>query len=369
MANQDKVDLFDAFGSSDAFKKVFEKLLNQAEPTVALLALGGLFRIEGEVGRGQFSFNKERIRSFLRRWRNDNDSGYERITKKVLTELTIFKIHEVPLFIDDYGKKNLLSNYDETVEVVIHLDQTIYHVTHFEEAMSIANSMELRASDNKNIMSGCWFGLESPESVYGSRAFKTTLSKLGVGGLRQGEIVFYKQEVNVILYADNEGDSDGVKKPTDKDAWRYHKNPHMYVKVSIFVPKRFLPKPDDFNEVIRGPFRVKHDPFCVRAKRTQKPCFELFYEDVMEIVRCNEDPVTIIAKINSRSGVTREKTTRAVVNLFLELCLPDSSLSEEDQSNNLKMGTTRLLPVISEYVGVFGNRSDVLRAIEAWTNP
>ena len=38
-----------------------------------------------------------------------------------------------------------------------------------------------------------------------------------------------------------------------------------------------------------------------------------------------------------RSGVTREKTTRAVVNLFLELCLPDSSLSEEDQSNNLKM--------------------------------
>mgnify|MGYP006973399748 CR=1 FL=1 len=280
MANQDKVDLFDAFGSSDAFKKVFEKLLNQAEPTVALLALGGLFRIEGEVGRGQFSFNKERIRSFLRRWRNDYDSGYERITKKVLTELTIFKIHEVPLFIDDYGKKNLLSNYDETVEVVIHLDQTIYHVTHFEEAMSIANSKELRASDNKNIMKGCWFGLESPESVYGSRAFKTTLSKLGVGGLRQGEIVSYKNEVNVILYADKEGDAHGVRKPTEASARRWLRNTSAYVKVSIFVPKRFLPKPDNFDQVISGPFKVEHGGICVRGLRffkckpTDDHCFE-----------------------------------------------------------------------------------------------
>ena len=275
MANQDKVDLFDAFGSSATFRKVFEKLLNQTDPTVALLALGGLFRLESDVGKGQFAINKEGIRGFLRSWRNDdNDSGYDTRTKRVLRELTIFKTNEVPLFIDDYGTKNVLSSYEETEDVDIGLDQPIYHVTHFEEAMTIANSKEVKASDKKNIMKGTWFGLESPGSVYGSRAFKTTLSKLGVGGLRQGEIVSYKHEVNVILYADNEGDTDGVKKPTDEATWIYHNNFRMYVKVSIFVPKRFLPEPDDFDEIISGPFRVKHDPFCVREKRTHKRCFE-----------------------------------------------------------------------------------------------
>ena len=274
MANQDKVDLFDAFGSSEAKKVEFEKPLNQADPTVALLALEGLFHTESEVGRGQ-----ETIRSFLRRWRNDNDSGYKNITKKVLRELTIFKTHEVPLFIDDYGKKNLLRSYHENENVNIDdlVDEPIYHVTHFHEAMSIAKSKELRASDNKNIMEGCWFGLmlESPTtSVYGSRAFKTTLSKLGVRGVRQGEIVSYKRKVNVILYADDEGDTDGVKKPTEEGAKRHHKNRNMYVKVSIFVPKRFLPKPDNFDKVISGPFKVKHGGFCVREKRTGKLCFE-----------------------------------------------------------------------------------------------
>ena len=97
------------------------------------------------------------------------------------------------------------------MDVVIGEDQPVYDVTHIEDAMSIANSKELRAFDNRNIMKGCWFGLESRESVYGGRAFETTLSKLGVGGLRQGEVVSYKQEVNVILCADNEADRDGVK--------------------------------------------------------------------------------------------------------------------------------------------------------------
>ena len=274
MANQDEVDSCDAFGSSDAFEKEFEKVLNQADVTGAVLALEGLSITEDQAGRGQ-----ERIRSSLRRWRNDNEDGkYEKKTKKVLRDRTIFKTHEVPLFIDDYGWKNLLSSYRETEDVGIDLHAPIFHVTHFHEAMSIVHSKELKASDNKNILEGCWFGVENPKnskSVYGSMAFETTLSKLGVGGLRQGEIVYYKKELNVILYADNEGNADGVKKPTEEGAKRHHRNPEMYVKVSIFVPKRFLPKRDNFDQVISGPFKVKHGRICVRAKRTFKPCFEL----------------------------------------------------------------------------------------------
>ena len=279
MANQDIVDLFDAFGRPDALKKEFEKLLSQADPTEAVLALEGLSITEDGAGRGQ----ETRIRSFLRRLRNDSPGShlkYDEPTKNVLRKLNIFKTHEVPLFIDNYGYKNLLSSYRETEDVGIDLHAPICHVTHFHEAMSIANSKELIASDNKNIMEGCWFGLEGPNSVYGSRAFKTTLSELGVGCLRQGEIVSYKKEVNVILYADDkgdEGDTDGVKnlKPTKEGARIHHGGKSgMYVKVSIFVPKRFLPKPDNFDQVISGPYKVKHDSFCVREKRTFKPCFE-----------------------------------------------------------------------------------------------
>ena len=273
MANQDIVDLFDAFGRPDALKEEFEKLLSQADRTELVLALEGLSITEDEAGRGQ----ETRIRSFLRRLRNDSAgsrSKYDEPTKNVLRKLNIFKTHEVPLFIDNYGDKNLLSNYRETKDVGIDLHAPICHVTHFHEAMSIANSKELIASDNKNLMEGCWFGPEGPNSVYGSRAFKTTLSELGVGCLRQGEIVSYKREVNVILYADDKGDTDRVKKPTEESAKRHHDNPKMYVKVSIFVPKRFLPKPDNFDQVISGPYKVKHDGFCVREKRTFKRCFE-----------------------------------------------------------------------------------------------
>ena len=221
MANEEKVDLIMALKEPAAFEKAIEKLLNQEDPTVGVLALESLFRIKNQGGRRQ----REKIRSFLRRWRNDNRSGYHNIRnlKEALRELTIFKTHEVPLFIDDYGNKNLLSSYEKTEEAVIDpLNVTIYHVTHLKEAMRIAIKKELRGSDNKNIMEGCWFGIdlepEEPKSVYGSRYFETTLSKLGVGGLRQGEIVYYKREVNVILYADNEGDADGVIKPTEASA-------------------------------------------------------------------------------------------------------------------------------------------------------
>ena len=278
MANQDNVNLFGAFTSYAACGQVFEKLLNQADPAVALLALECLSRIENEVGRGHFYHPviPKEILDLLRRWRNSNTSGYDYTTEMILRQLTIFKTLEIPLFIDNYGKKNLLSEYD-TEYVDIDADYPIYHVTHYEEAMSIVDSKTLVASDNKNIVSGCWFGLPSQTSVYGNTAFETTLSKLRVGGLRQGEIVSYKNEVNVILYADDETHTYEVKKPTDEAAKSYHQKHSMYVKVSIFVPGRFLPKPCEFDEVIGGPFAIKHRPFCVREKRTfsRVRCFQL----------------------------------------------------------------------------------------------
>lgn len=277
MANQDNVNLFGAFTSYPAFYQVCEKLLNQADPAVALLALECLSRIENDVGRGQFFYPNmpKEILDLLRRWRNSNTSGYDYTTEMILRQLTIFKTLEIPLFIDNYGKKNLLSDYEDTEYVYIDVDYPIYHVTHYELAMSIAGSKTLIATENKNIVSGCWFGLPSRTSVYGNRAFETTLSKLGVGGLRQGEIVSYKNEVNVILYAGDETDTWEVKKPTDEAAKSYHEKGSMYVKVSIFVPRRFLPKPCEFDEVIRGPFTIKHSPFCVREKRTRQRCFQL----------------------------------------------------------------------------------------------
>ncbi|XP_068735132.1 uncharacterized protein [Montipora capricornis] len=276
MANN--IDLVDAFRSWHLSRKVCENLLKEADadPAVALLALEGLWRIESTVKRGQFAFSRKGVADLLQRWRNENDLYiYSSITKKVLKELTIFKNCGIPLFIDNYGKKNLISSYEETVDVAIGLDEPIYHVTHLEEAQKIVSSNSLKASDNKNIIKGSWFGLWSPQSVYGSQAFGTTLSELNVGGLLQGEIVSYKQEVNVILYADDEGNTDRPKRPTDKAAKEYHGNDGMYVKVSIFVPEKFLPEPQDFGEVIRDPIPVLHTPFCVREKRTGNRCAEL----------------------------------------------------------------------------------------------
>ncbi|XP_015767976.1 PREDICTED: uncharacterized protein LOC107346686 isoform X2 [Acropora digitifera] len=331
-----------------AFEKAIEKLLNQADPTVDVLALKSLSRLENQgVGMQQ-----EKIRSFLRRCRNDNRSGYHGIPnlQKDLRELTIFKTHMVPLFIDNYGDKNLLSSYKTEEAVIDPLNVTIYHVTHLKEAMSIAINKESRGSDNKNIMEGCWFGIdlepEEPKSVYGSRYFETTLSKLGVGGLRQGEVVSYKKEVNVILYADKEGDAHGVRKPTEESARRFHGNPSAYIKVSIFVPKRFLPKPDNFDQVISGPFKVEHRGICVRGLRKFKYnyCFELCCEKWMKDVRRKENPAKIIQEIMSSSKETLEDKFRAFFNLFAETCIPGpfwgsyipGPLVEEKLSNYLK---------------------------------
>ena len=62
----------------------------------------------------------------------------------------------------------------------------------------------MKPSDNKNIIEGTGFGLDESPSVYGSESFQTMLRDLGIKGLRQGEIVSYKDDVNVILYAEED---------------------------------------------------------------------------------------------------------------------------------------------------------------------
>lgn len=276
----EKIELFHPFHSFDEcdhFSEILRPILEDTDPVVALLALEGLYRVENEVRSRQFTTPLEDLaKAILRKWRNESSSfgAYAGVFKKVpdiLKSLTIFKTLEVPLFVDDYGKKRLLSSYGEEIQnVVINENTEIAHVTHSEEAKSIKEAQELKGSERKNILTGCWFGLwdaQNPESVYGSKAFTTTLKALGVRGLDQGEIVEYKNEVNVILYATNDEGFDNLKKPTDQAVKSTNEN--AYVKVSIFVPTEFLPKNGfQFMGVIRGPFEVSHeDSFCVREKR------------------------------------------------------------------------------------------------------
>ncbi|XP_022803826.1 uncharacterized protein LOC111341140 [Stylophora pistillata] len=276
----EKIELFHPFYSFDEcnhFLEILRPILEDTDPVVALLALEGLYRVENEVRRCQFTKPLDDLaKAILRKWRNESSSfrAYAGVFKKVpniLKSLTIFKTLEVPLFVDDYGKKRLLSSYGEEIQnVVINENTEIAHVTHSEEAKSIKEAKELKGSERKNIVTGCWFGLwdaQNPKSVYGSKAFTTTLNALGVRGLDQGEIVEYKNEVNVILYATNDEGFDNLKKPTDQAV--KSENENAYVKVSIFVPTEFLPKNGfQFMGAIRGPFEVSHDDsFCVREKR------------------------------------------------------------------------------------------------------
>jgi hypothetical protein len=78
--------------------------------------------------------------------------------------------------------------------------------------------------------------------VYGSWAFETTLRSLGIVGIRQGEIVYYKNEVNFILYASDTVLLGSVMKATDSALRLFENNPSAYGAVSIFVPSRFLPQ-------------------------------------------------------------------------------------------------------------------------------
>ena len=282
----DKLDLLDAFTSFNSCRSFLTKLsvtLNDADPAVAVLALEGLYRIENDVRRKQFPHIDEspieNFKAFLRKWRCESVlPSYKWTTfgnaPTFLRSLTIFKTLQIPLFIDDYAKKELLSSYNEGIEdIAIDGNTPISHVTHREEAEKICEENQIKPSDNKNIIEGCWFGFDNTSSVYGTRSFKTTLSRLRVTGLCQGEIISYKNEINVILYAANDKNFEGLKKPTDRAVKKT--NPEAYVKVSIFVPSRFLPSSEDFWRVFSEPTEVTHGPFCVRARRSRSLCNEL----------------------------------------------------------------------------------------------
>jgi len=283
----DKVDLdlLQAFTTFDECNSMFGSLvqvLDDADPAVAVLTLEGLYRIESDVDRGQFPSGRrpvvERIRNFLRKWRCESPLSWVYLQGSAfLRSLTVFTTLEVPLFIDNYGKRELLSSYGKGVEdVLIDGETPIFHVTHSEEAKNTIDEKMLKPSDNKNSIEGCWFGLANSSSVYGSTAFKTTLSKLGVTGLCQGEIVSYKKEVNVILYAEPYASAgfEGLKKPSDDAVKQAKRDSEAYVKISIFVAGKFLPDTRRFWEVVSGPFPVDHGPFCVREKRTRSSCKE-----------------------------------------------------------------------------------------------
>lgn len=277
-----QINLLSAFTSWDDCSNMFVKLmeaLKDAGLDVTVLALEGLSRIENDVKSNQFPGGVgNKVRDVLRKRRCESPLGgaysgaYKRVPK-FLRSLTIFTTFKVPLFIDDFGKKELLTNYKDSEDIHINEETAIFHVTHPQDAEKIEEEQQLKPSDNKNIIEGTWFGLDESPSVYGSQSFQTTLRDLGIKGLRQGEIVSYKNEVNVILYAEEDAtEFKGLKKPTDEAVKEGNSN--AYIHVSIFVPAKFLPSPDEFKEVIRGPKKVHHGPFCVRKKRLKIPCTE-----------------------------------------------------------------------------------------------
>ena len=203
-----QINLLSAFTSWDDCSNMFVKLMEALEDAgldVTVLALEGLSRIENDVKSDQFpGFVSNEVRDVLRKWRCESPlsgaySGAYKRVPKFLRSLTIFKTLQVPLFVDDFGEKKLLNNYTGPEDIHINEKTAIFHVTHSPEAEKIDKEQQLKASDNKNIIKGTWFGLDESPSVYGSKSFQTTLRDLGIKGLRQGEIVSYKNEVNVIL--------------------------------------------------------------------------------------------------------------------------------------------------------------------------
>ncbi|XP_028413690.1 uncharacterized protein LOC114536545 [Dendronephthya gigantea] len=294
----DTVDLLQAFASFDRFRTMVNTLLTALESansaSATVLALEGLFRIEDGVQSQQFSLDPSlrlRIRKVLRQWRcNSNlEFAYVIVGKRVpdiLRNLTIFATFKIPLFVDDYGQKKLMNifNDEQLVNIDIDLQTPIVHVTHCSEKENILKARKFVPSDNKNIIAGTWFSPENqlgwpPRSVYGSWAFETTLEKLGVECIRQGEIVSYKDEVNFILYAGRRDEDEFAvlcpRKATDEAAKEIQGRVTAYTAVSIFVPSEFLPNPLTFDNAITGPFKVHHIPFCVRAFRNFTSCQEL----------------------------------------------------------------------------------------------
>ena len=288
--DQDNVNLLRAFTSFDGFQATMNELLPVLQHTnsasAALLALEGLYRIEADVGSGQFSVKPvihEKIRDLLRKWRCESplDGAYRGAFDKLvpfLRSLTIFQILEVPLFIDNYGKKRLMKQYGNVVEpILITLETPIVHVTHeVQKDQIVANGF--KPSNNKNIIEGIWFSPkyqlgDPPTSVYGNWAFETTLKKLSgqIRGIRQGEIVAYKQEVNFIVYAGDTASQSLVVKATENATKLSQEDPNAYAAVSIFVPSRFLPQHGVPKAAFGEPYYVYHRPFCVQEKRKVLP--------------------------------------------------------------------------------------------------
>ena len=306
----DQVDLLDAFTSGAGFQSVMNSLLpaltNSNSAAAAVLALEGLFRVEADVRSGQLFASedtKETIREFLRKWRCESplDQAYTGAFKRAiifLRSLTIFRTFDVPLFIDDYGQKRLMSDYSqlEIIPIDIDLDTRIVHVTHTIEKDQILTNQVLKPSDNKNIIEGIWLSPKNSRcgGMFGNWAFETTLRRLGVSGIRQGEIVSYKQEVNFIVYASDTvplsfpPPTPGLPPPppvpirvmraTDKAVKLSQGHPEAYAAVSIFVPSKFLP-PGVLGQAFKQPSPVAHGPFCVKEKRRVIPsCPELTFQ-------------------------------------------------------------------------------------------
>lgn len=245
-----QINLLAAFTSWDRCSNMYVQLmeaLQDAGLDVTVLALEGLSRIENDVKSDQFPGGVgNKVRDVLRQWRCESPlrgaySGAYKRVPKFLRSLTIFTTFKVPLFIDDFGKKELLTNYTDSEDIRIDEETAIFHVTHSQEAEKIVKEQQLKPSDNKNIIEGTWFGLDESPSVYGSESFQTTLRDLGIKGLRQGEIVSYKHEVNVILYAEEGATGfEGLKKPTD-EAVKKRNSKHIYMYPYLCQPNSYPP--------------------------------------------------------------------------------------------------------------------------------
>ena len=254
--------------------------MNKKSASVPLLALEELQLCvqkvvqSSQVGGGS---ELERVRDMLRKWRCESresalSRAYERTVVSFLRRLSIFIQLEVPLFIDDYGQRRYMSEFSDTEPVSFGLDTPIVHVTHVRKKERIVQHQAFVDSDNRNIIPGTWFSPKSqlgnpPKSMFGNWAFETTLRNLGVKGIREGEIVSYKYEVNFIFYASDTEPSSPAEIAT-ADAVELSQRANAYRHVSIFVPSKFLPQPGEaFQQAVQGPFKILHGDFCVQQKR------------------------------------------------------------------------------------------------------
>ncbi|CAB3987025.1 Hypothetical predicted protein [Paramuricea clavata] len=160
-------------------------------------------------------------------------------------------------------EKSLMSDYENLEDIDIDLNTPIVHVTHSEEKDQIVENQVFLPSANKNIIGGIWFSLGyQPRSVYGSWAFEKTLASLGV---ELGYVKVFYKEVNFILYASDTVSPNPVGKATDNAVRAFHNDQQAYRAVSRFVPSRFLPQGAAFGHAFDGPYKVSHQPFCVKV--------------------------------------------------------------------------------------------------------